>query len=169
VKATKELILAGTAPEPFLVPALDAEVMIRRLHEGEAEEVQAAQMTGMKAGGAIPTQRPADRLAKGGIQRPAVRQSIEDEANVSIDLAGVVIGSHRANQLAAHYGLVDPAMSLAEVQKTDADIVQQIGEEVIRRSGLSRAAAIREFRGLGEGADDAGAPDGGDTAGEDAG
>lgn len=171
MKATKELILAGVAPEPFLVPALDAEVVIRRLRAAEAEEVQAAVAAGMKISGAMPRrgiQRPSDRLGKGGVQRSEPSEP-QDEPDVSIDLAGVVSGSHKANQLAAHYGLVDPVMSLAEVQRTDADIITQIGEEVIRRSGLSRAAAIREFRGLGGGPDDAGAPDGGDAAGEDAG
>lgn len=173
MKATKELVLAGVAPEPFLVPALDAEVVIRRLRASEAEEVQAAVASGMKISGQAPPprrgiQRPADHLARGAVPRPEP-QPEPSEPDVTLDLAGVVAGSHRANQLAAHYGLVDPVMSLAEVQRTDADTVQQIGEEVIRRSGLSRAAAIREFRDLGGGSDDAGAPDGGDAAGEDAG
>jgi hypothetical protein len=169
MKATKDLILAGAAPAPFAVPALDgAEVILRRLHSGEAKEVQAAQMAGMKVGGDVPTRRgirpPADHLDKGAIPRETA-----GEAQISLDLASVVGGSHEANQLAAHYGLVDPVMTLAEVQKADAPTIEEIGQEVIRRSGLSQAAAISQFRGLGRGPDDAGAPDGGDTSGENAG
>ena len=177
MKATKDLILAGRAPVPFMVPALDAEVTIRRLRATEAEEVQALETAGLKAGGKMPRRgiRPAGHLGKGGIPRPTVRKEGEPEpepeqefeADMSLDLASMVTGTHRANQLAMHYGLVDPAMTLAEVKTADAEVVEQIGEEVRRLSGINDTAAVRQFRDDAGGADAPGDPAGGDTAGPD--
>jgi hypothetical protein len=168
VKATKDLITAGRAPVPFMVPALDAEVTIRRLRASEAEEVQAAEMAGLKAGSKMPRRgiRPTGHLAKGGVQRDEPEEITPD---ISLDLASIVTGTHRSNQLAMHYGLVDPAMSLAEVQGADAEVVEQIGEEVKRLSGIAETAAVRQFRGLTGGADGPSDPASGDTAGDDAG
>lgn len=153
-RATKALILAGSAPRPFVVPALGAEVLIRPLSASEAEEVQVAEASGIKASAAMST-GPAGPRPVG-----AARPRGTTDGTLDLNYADIVRGSHVANRLAMAYGLVEPTMSKSEVAAAPAEVVEQIGVEIRRISGLGEAmaAAIGDFRKEPGGPDDAGAP-----------
>lgn len=171
-QATKELLLNGAKPAPFLVPALDnAEVQLRPLSPTEAQKVQSAQSAGMKATQGIPAS-VGDEPVEVGRAKPRKSPAAAGGQNVEVDLGALVTGSIEAQILATHYGLVEPAMTMDEVRAIrPATIVEQIGREVMRRSGLGkgRAEQLRDFRGELGGSDDPGDPAGGDPAGTNAG
>lgn len=170
MRATKELLLAGGQPAPFSVPALaGAEVMLRALSPTEAAEVQGTQTKGIHVAQALPASQPGSgevgRAKPRGLA-PAGAQSVD------LNMSDLVQGNRAAHALAAHYGLVEPAMTLEEVQAVrPAQVVEQIGLEVMARSGLGRnqAEQLAQFREIAGGPDDAGDPAGGDPPGPDAG
>lgn len=150
-RATRELILQGRAPQPFAVPALDgAEVVLRALSASEAEDVQALEVEGISATQAVGASAPAAV----GQARP--RGTSGQTMEIAFDK--VIRGTHRALIAAAAYGLVEPALTRAEVENIrPAEVVEQIGREVMARSGLgqAQAAQLREFRDDSGGSDDA--------------
>jgi len=176
MRATRDLIMGASAGAPFAVPALDGtEVTIRPLRSAEAEEVQAATVAGINMTsnldltGAGGTPRVGQARPRGMRVRSGLLAGGMADAKMSLDLAGITSGQHRSWRLAAHYGLVDPAMSLSDVEKAPADVVAQIGVEVMRRSGLGAEDALRQFRDLAGGSDDPEPSDGGLPASPDAG
>ena len=164
-RATRELILAGTEPRPFAVPALGgAEVLLRALRVPEALEVRAIQIDGITMSGAAVARALAGDAEQivGAAQRRV--ETGEEAAGLSVDLAALVTADGRAWLTAAAYGLVEPALSRAEIEASgNADAIEQIGREVMRRSGLGKkeARGVAAFRSDGRGPDDPGpAPDG---------
>jgi hypothetical protein len=159
-RATKDRILAGREPEPFAVPALDGdEVLLRPLSSPEAQAVQAAQVAGIHVSQALRARRPEGRVGEREAGRPQPRAAAAEDGKADIDLSEVVKGSYEANVLAAHYGLVDPALSVDELRQIrPTQVVEQIGQEVRARSGLGRNQAdeLARFRELAGGTDDAG-------------
>ena len=151
--ATKERLLAGAKPEAFAVPGLGGEeVLLRPLSSPEAGAVQSAQVAGIRTSQERPAtpgpRKVGEAAPRGG--RP--------KAELSIDFEKVIEGNYRAEALAAHYGLVEPTMTLAEIAEIrPVEIVEQIGREVMRRSGLGadQAEQISRFRELSERAGDA--------------
>jgi hypothetical protein len=168
MRATRELILAGSTPTPFIVKGLGgAEVLLRQLGPIQAGEIQAAKAGGIKASTAVITAATGKRET--GLARP--RAATAGDQKIDLDMAALVAGARRAQVLATHYGLVEPVLSLEEIEGLNASIVQEIGEEVMARSGVGgdRPAELAAFLGQPGGPDDPGAPAGGDPAGLDAG
>lgn len=164
---TKERLLAGSTPEPFAVPALGGEqVLLRPLSSPEAGAVQSAQVSGITAS---QTDAPKET---GRVGQAAPRGARRAKADLAIDFEKVISGNYRAEALATHYGLVEPALSLEEVdQIRPVEVVEQIGREVMRRSGLGadQAEQLARFRRLAERSSDADAPSEREPADDDAG
>lgn len=172
MRATRDQILAGATPAAYNVRALGgAEVMLRALTAPEANEVRAVQLAGIS----LPPDIIEDALAAGaGVGRTKRRPdpAAPPAPPPTVDLAAMSIASGKARILAAAYGLVEPAATRDELEAGgNFAVVDEIGAEVMQRSGLGRgqAAAIAAFRNEPGGPDDVGDPDGGGTAGEDAG
>lgn len=170
-RATRDLILAGAAPAPYAVKALDgAEVILRALTVPEANEIRSVQLAGVS----LPGDVIEDALAAGaGVGRARRRPDpAAAPATTSVDLAAMSLASGKARIMAAAYGLVDPPATREELEaSSNFAAVDEIGGEVMKRSGLGRgqAAAIAAFRDEPAGPDGPGDTDGGGTAGEDAG
>ena len=172
MRATRELLLAGAEPAPFAVPALaGAEVIIRALTSPQAAEIRAMQVRGIKISGKA-LEAALDASPAGGIRPAKPRASAGAADAMSMDMADLVVGQAKALVTAAAYGLVEPAMSVDELEASpNQAAVEQIGREVMERSGLGRgqAAEIAGFRGDEPGPVDAPAPAGGHAPGPDAG
>lgn len=178
MRATKQEILGGGQAEPYVVKALNGdEVLLRPLSAAEAEEVQAAQVAGIRAKmsdlqGFAPGASGRVGEREPGRAQPRASSSSSSGTDPEIDLSEVIKGSHRAQVLAAHYGLAEPALSLEEVQAIrPQQVVEEIGEEVMVRSGLGSAqgAQLQAFRDVTARADDAEAASEREPAGADAG
>ena len=179
--AIRDLILAGAEPRPFAVPALGgATVLIRALRMTEAAEVRALQVSGIRLSGATVSAALAGDIdteqVVGQVQRRE-RDGQPSADGLSIDLSALVAADGRAVVAAVAYGLVEPALTREEIEVAQNPMaIEQIGREILRRSGLGRGQAreIATFRPERRGPDDAGpAPDGdapgGDPAGPDPG
>lgn len=173
MRATRELLLAGAEPAPFAVPALGgAEVTIRALTSPQAAEIRAMQVRGIKISGKA-LEAALDSSTAGGIRPAKPRGSASTAADaMSMDMGDLVVGQAKALVAAAAYGLVEPALSIDELEASpNQAAVEQIGREVMERSGLGRgqATAIAGFRGDEPGPVDAPAAPGGDAPGADPG
>lgn len=173
-RATRELLLAGTTPKPFAVPALGgAEVMLRQLSGPESDEIQAAMVEGITVSAealeaALAAGDDGDQADVGKTRRRVAKAA---GSGIEVSLPAIVAGQNRAHMLAAAYGLAEPSLTLEEVREIRTpDVVDQIGREVIARSGLGKGlGALQRFREVAGGPGDAPAAPGGPAAGADAG
>lgn len=172
MRTTKAQLLAGREPEPFAVPALGGdEVLIRPLSAAEAEDVQAAEVAGIKISGDAATVAQSGAKVIGQAA-PRGARATASQQKVEVDVASTIRGAAESLILAAAYGLVEPQLTVDEVRQIrPALAVEQIGEEVKARSGLGddTQRVLERFRPVGGGPGDAPAPPDGDAAGQDAG
>jgi hypothetical protein len=177
-RATRDMILAGAAPAPYAVPALGgAEVLLRPLTAVEASEIRTLQVEGLKLAGPALTGMlggAGDVADVVGRARRRAEEPVKEsgEDGITVDLAALIAANGRAQVLAAAYGLVEPALTRAELEASpNPAVVEQIGAEVMRRSGLGRrqAGEIAGFREDARGSDDPAPAPLGSATGPDAG
>ena len=161
---TKADLVAGRNNKKTVsIEAVDGEVEIRPLTDGEFYEVQSIFVEAVQMNIGLTKE---DLEGKGKISGDA----LADRMSTTVEVGAFAAANHRADVLAAVYGL-----SVGEEEWTDAEVeslppgsAQQIAEAVYEFSGAhpDQEVMLRHFRGNGSGARDSADSDDGSTAGD---
>ncbi len=161
---TKADLIAGRNNKKTVpIEALDGEVEIRPLTDGEFYEVQAIFVDAVQMNIGL-TKEDFER------ESPLAGDALADKLSTTVDVGAFAAANHRADVLAAVYGLsvVDVEWTDEEVESLPPGSAQEIAEAVYELSGAhpDQEVMLRHFRGDRSGSRDSSAADDGSAAGD---
>ncbi len=158
-----ELLQGRNNRKTVSIEALDGEVEIRPLTDGEFYEVQSIFVEAVQMNIGLTKE---DLEGKGKLSGDA----LADRMSTTVDVGAFAAANHRADVLAAVYGLsVDNnEWTAEEVESLPPGSAQQIAEAVYEFSGAhpDQEVMLRHFRDDGSGSRNGAASDDGDSAGD---
>ncbi|KKK94956.1 hypothetical protein LCGC14_2677650, partial [marine sediment metagenome] len=158
-----ELLQGRDNKKPVHIEALDGEIEIRPLTDGEFYEIQALFMQAVEMNIGLTKEDLEGKSRLDGAK-------LAEKMNTTVDVGQFAEANHQSDVLAAVYGLSvgETSWTAEEVDSLPPGSAQEIAEAVYDFSGAhpDQEVMLRHFRGNGSGARDSADSDDGSTAGD---